>query len=440
MTSRILWLGLMVACAASCADDGPACEALECEEQGTETSAEAEGTGEETSANDGGGDDVDSSPTDTDADDSDAADPGDLADEPGGDPAEDPGEDPGTDASWTVSITQPQTQSSTESGQSVMFEGAVTMSPPDGPGALTARWISDADGVLHEGEVGDDGVSSFASANLSAGYHQITFRVEDDQGEGVSETITIGVCGWTEAENFDAPLDTSEWIGVPGSAYVTDAYRDERGWLEMTGNLQAKKGAIFNVGQAITPGNVVLRFKVSTGQCYAPDTSCTSSSPGADGFAMSVFQIGSQDQLVELLESAYSGGGLGYGVAGGYGDYEVPAFHIEFDTWHNVYNGNSEHHTDPVSEDHIAVTLNGDPGVHYLPTAVSDLEDNMWHQMEVRVVGEDVTVSMDDVELMSGTVPGLTFKGGYIGFTGSTGYYTNYHRFDDLEVEEACRF
>jgi len=95
---------------------------------------------------------------------------------------------------------------------------------------------------------------------------------------------------------------------------------------------------------------------------------------------------------------------------------------------------------EPLSDDHIAVTLNGNPGEHYLPTAMPDLEDNMWHQMEIRVVGKQVSVSMDDVEIMNGGVPGLTFKGGYIGFTGSTGYYTNYHRFDDLEVEEACRF
>ena len=55
-------------------------------------------------------------------------------------------------------------------------------------------------------------------------------------------------------------------------------------------------------------------------------------------------------------------------------------------------------------------------------------------------MGEDVTVLMDDSIVIDGNVPGLSFKGGFIGFTGTTGYYTNYHRFDDLEVQEACTF
>ena len=35
-------------------------------------------------------------------------------------------------------------------------------------------------------------------------------------------------------------------------------------------------------------------------------------------------------------------------------------------------------------------------------------------------------------------VEGLDFKGGYIGFSGTTGYYTNFHRFDDLRTRPAC--
>jgi hypothetical protein len=35
--------------------------------------------------------------------------------------------------------------------------------------------------------------------------------------------------------------------------------------------------------------------------------------------------------------------------------------------------------------------------------------------------------------------PELQFRGGYIFFSGSTGYYTNYHRFDDLNVVHTCQ-
>ena len=118
--------------------------------------------------------------------------------------------------------------------------------------------------------------------------------------------------------------------------------------MELTNNYQDTNGAIFNIGRSITPGNVVLRFKISTGQCPTPNTSCASN--GADGFAMSVFQLGTTEELVTVLNDAYTGGGLGYGVAGPYGNTNLQAFHIEFDTWHNVYNGNSQLHTDPTGQ------------------------------------------------------------------------------------------
>ena len=85
----------------------------------------------------------------------------------------------------------------------------------------------------------------------------------------------------------------------------------------MTDNATGKKGAIFNVGQALQPGNVTMRFKISTGQCDVPDTSCFSSSCAADGFAMSVYKTNSVEELEVLLESTQTGGGLGYSYVGG---------------------------------------------------------------------------------------------------------------------------
>ncbi|MBT6434671.1 MAG: hypothetical protein HOK97_10870 [Deltaproteobacteria bacterium] len=335
---------------------------------------------------------------------------------------------------WAVNIIAPLAETATELGELISFRGDTTAAP-ELVGELTARWISDRDGILFEGPLAADGTTSFDSDALTTGYHLLTLRVENAAGQSESSSIEIGVCGWTEAENFDQALNPDEWL-IVGNPSRT--YRDDRGWMELTNNYQDTNGAIFNTGRSITPGNVVLRFKISTGQCSTPDTACNSN--GADGFAMSVFQLGTTDELVTLLNNAYTGGGLGYGVSGPYGNTNVQAFHIEFDTWRNVNNGTSQLHTDPTEEDHIAVTLNGDPSVHHLIADVPDLEDNYWHQMEVRVVGEAVTVLMDESIVIDGTVPGLSFKGGFIGFTGTTGYYTNYHRFDDLEVQEACTF
>ena len=35
-------------------------------------------------------------------------------------------------------------------------------------------------------------------------------------------------------------------------------------------------------------------------------------------------------------------------------------------------------------------------------------------------------------------VPDFLFWGGYIGFTETTGFYTNYHRFDELQILQEC--
>jgi hypothetical protein len=69
---------------------------------------------------------------------------------------------------------------------------------------------------------------------------------------------------------------------------------------------------------------------------------------------------------------------------------------------------------------------------------VSTIEDMQWHDVRVDVDGENVRVWLDGTLIIDGDIPGLFQKGGYIGFTGTTGAYTNHHRFDNLEVVEVC--
>ena len=66
------------------------------------------------------------------------------------------------------------------------------------------------------------------------------------------------------------------------------------------------------------------------------------------------------------------------------------------------------------------------------------MEDNAWHDVVLRVIGNHVTVSWDGETVIDADVDGLRFKGGYIGFTGSTGYFYNHHRIDDLRIQQAC--
>ena len=328
-------------------------------------------------------------------------------------------------------ITEPVHLTSHPVGDALIFTGQISDSLNSYDDILV-EWTSDADGLLHQGTPDASGLTTFSINTLVAGYHRIVLKAESSLGVVAEDTIQIGLCNWTEATDFDETLDETRW------KVYGNAYRDDRGWLEMTGNLQGKKGAIFNVVDRINPGNVVLRFKFSTGQCYEPGV--CSSGDGADGFAMSVLDFTSESEVDAFFAAASTGGGLGYGVSGGYGTMDVTGFHIELDTWKNNYNGNSEFHTDPTGEDHIAITLNGDPGNHHLWAEIPDLEDNKWHVAQVEIVGHHVEVLVDDVTIIDDEIPSLDFKGGLVGFSGTTGYYTNYHRFDELEIQEECQF
>ena len=66
------------------------------------------------------------------------------------------------------------------------------------------------------------------------------------------------------------------------------------------------------------------------------------------------------------------------------------------------------------------------------------LEDSQWHTIQIVVTGTNVTINLDGATIIEGDIPGLSFRGGYIGFSGSTGWATNWHRVDNLTVVQAC--
>lgn len=333
------------------------------------------------------------------------------------------------EAPFTVLIREPGSGVSSRLGTALRFTGEVVLDE-GAEGVPSVQWLSDVDGLLNAEPLDGSGASSFEIETLSAGRHMVTF--EATLGEFTeSETVEVGICGAPDAFAFDTDLDPTLWT-VTG-----DAYRDERGWLEMTGNAQGRRGAIVNVGRPISEGDILIEFDISTGHCSEPGA-CSDTSTGADGFAVSIFETATADDTLALIESAQGGGGLGYGVSGVYGDAEVNAFHIEFDTWYNQLN-DAERHTDPTTQNHMAITLNGDPSNHYLWKELSNLEDNQWHSVSISVVGPRVSVTYDGELIVDDLVEGLSFKGGYLAFTGVTGYFYNYHRFDNLVISEACR-
>jgi len=319
-------------------------------------------------------------------------------------------------------IEEPAPDQVFEVGTPVVFKGVVSDSLV-APELLSIEWASAVDGVLDTTVPEADGSVSFSTDTLSTGPHAITLTVTNPSGQTQAAAVTLGICEWASPEKFDINLSGTQW------QTYGDAYWDPGGWLEMTGNVKGKKGAIFNTVDYLTPGDITLSFKIQTG----PNVGT-----GADGFALSVFRAEDITELESWIAAAHSGGGLGYGISGNYGPVVAEAFHVEIDTWHNVYNGNSEFHTDPTPENHIAITLNGDPGNHVLWAAVPNIEDMQWHDVTVVVVGSHVTVTLDGNSIIDETVPDFLFRGGYIGFTGTTGYYTNYHRFDDLQILQEC--
>ena len=137
--------------------------------------------------------------------------------------------------------------------------------------------------------------------------------------------------------------------------------------------------------------------------------------------------------MVEIGSAQVSG--VSYKSIGNPG-LDINAFHVEIDT---VYNqGNYGQVVDPVYGNHIAVTLDGNPDTHYLYASVPTIEDQQWHEVTIEVTGSVVVVTLDGSEVINGEVEGLTFRGGYIGFSGVTGLYTNWHRFDNLQILDEC--
>ncbi len=341
----------------------------------------------------------------------------------------------------SITFVSPTSQSQFEDGDSITFLAEVTNAPEES-GPYTITWESTLDGILHEEQRDDVSSLTWSTSSLSKGVHTVYLYVTDSSGTVTVATVLVGICGWDLLDDFESEIDTSNWL------LHRDAYRDARGWLEMTGNAQGKKGAIFNIGQELQPGNLKIKFNISTGQCDAPDVACTPFTCDADGFAVSIYKTNTAVELEALLENTSTGGGLGYAYSGSAcsidtdcpagtscesGECATQSFHIEFDTW---YNSGS----DPTEADHIGIMLNGDQSTHHLYTEIADLEDNLWHEIIVQIQGTSVETWMDGTSVISGSIPPLNFKGGFIGFTGTTGSCINYHRFDNLYVQPTCDF
>ncbi len=339
-----------------------------------------------------------------------------------------PAEDAGAERNVEITLNRPGDGLSIEEGDRI--DAVAELSGDDFDG-LEVRWSSSLDGALGVDQVSPMGRVLRSITLSERGIHDLIVEVLDGDEVLARDSVRVGVCGWQMIGDFEQDLEGWQRFG--------DASRDRRGWLELTGNERGRKGAIYKVSESIEPGDVRLAFRISTGQCDDPGVCNFDASAAADGFAMNIWDVDSPEALGDLFDVARSGGGLAYGVGGPYGDFEGNAFHIEFDTWYNQFNGGNEFHTDPTRQNHVAVTLDGNPGNHVAFAEAPTLEDNQWHEVELVIDGDRVRVELDGQSVIDQRVQGLDFKGGYIGFSGTTGFYTNYHRFDELRTRPACQ-
>jgi hypothetical protein len=305
-----------------------------------------------------------------------------------------------------------------EQGLDETVEGTVVATVYD-MSEIDARWVSSIDGLISEVQPDSSGLTTMSTAALSAGWHDITLEVTNPAGQYDEDTELVGICEWADPHSFDTNISGSGW------QIFGDAYWDTGGWLEMTGNMQSKHGAIYLTDERINPGSADIRFKIWTGGGI---------NGGADGFAMNIINVPTVSELTTVVNSGQNGGCLGYGVSGDCGSLTIDSFHIEFDTWRN----NGDVNTDPTTQNHVGVMLDGDATNHYLWAEIPTLEDQQWHEVMVVIDGTLVQVSIDGFMVVDGSVPALAFEGGYIGFSGTTGWATNYHRFDDLQIIQEC--
>ena len=285
---------------------------------------------------------------------------------------------------------------------------------------LSVVWSSNGT-TLATTAVAASGVATLATTALVQGATTLTAQVLTPAGPcKETSTLQIGLCSEKIAESFDTKPTGKIW------KTFGDAFWDPGGWLEITGNEKSKQGAFYDVVHSVTPGDASIRFRIATGGGI---------NGGADGYALNFVEAPTIGDLEAIIKAGGGGGCLGYGVAGKCGTMAIKAFHVEFDTWQNKADPN----TDPTASNHIGILLNGNSSDHKLFVALSNLEDLKWHDVRVDIVGKTVKVFWDGAKKVEKAVSDLDFRGGRIFISGSTGWATNFHRLDDLVVLHGCQ-
>ena len=274
----------------------------------------------------------------------------------------------------------------------------------DDASALSLQWTSDVDGELGTTSADKTGAAalSWDGTLQAAGGHTITLTATDSCGAAGEATITV--CqnfGYTEDS---AALDTWQFTG-------NARWDADNEWVELTDTTRYIVGTAFQTSETISSDNVSIGFRF-----FASGGSST----GADGLSLTAI-----DTTRMTTYAGTAGGAMGYG--------SLPGWAVEVDTWDNTGDpGLSE----PLAGDHVSFVIDGaSNGNGEVSAAIPEVEDGAWHEMQVDVEGQNVTVSIDGVMYIDETVTALVPFPAHIGFTAATGNVTNNHFIDSLAVE-----
>lgn len=328
----------------------------------------------------------------------------------------------------SVNFTAPANLSFHQLDSPPTLSGTVLNDAQDGIANLTLDLTDENARVFATVQTDETGNFSVSAAPLftSSGFKLVRAFGRNENGvcEEYGQT-SMYVCGGLVAEDFDTLPES--WTLYRSASW------DPGGWLELTGNGMGQAGAAYNTVELISSGLASIEVTLTTGG---------GQNDGGDGFAFTIVETNSSEDLLNLLNAASTGGGLGYGVGGAYAisDYTLrgDALTVEVDTWHNVFNGASQRHTDPTSESHVAITRNADPGDHVAWFPVPNIEDLQPRNIRVDLFDGLMRITFDGEVVIEQEIE-FSFKGGYMFFSGSTGWATNYHRVDNLRILHNCR-
>ena len=306
--------------------------------------------------------------------------------------------------------------------------GNVVNADGEGVAGVSIELADENNDVFDTVQTNANGVFSSTAAPLHQGSGLKLIRAIAQTEAGICEEVgrtSMFVCASAVDEDFTTQPE--DWTLFRNASW------EPGGWLEMTGTAMGRAGAAYNTVEVISSGLASIEFTVRTGG---------GQNGGADGFAFTIVEVASAEQLVNLLNAASTGGGLGYGVGGAYQDPDFTlagdALTVEIDTWKNQFNGTSQRHTDPTEQNHIAITQNADPGDHLVWFPVPNIEDLQPHVIRLDLLDGSMRISFDGELVIEQDIT-FAFKGGYMFFSGSTGWATNFHRVDDLRILHDCR-